>query len=394
MPAIQQLPKNTVGNDYIIGDVHGSSAFEKVLALLTKNDRLFIVGDLFDRGDLSPRIIFLIQDINKKMGQQVIFVVRGNHEDDFLATLEFLNNGKPNYKDQKGLFQGLRQLVRYLYNGGTWIFPGSKLFIDTVLKSKYTSLKSEYTSIVENIDELENINENINKNDTNLFKAHWLLKDLMRDIPTLNYGLLNLMREYIENLPYVLAVGDFLDWDRFVVVHADCYLLDQTLFIDYAGMENLSARAKKYFTHARDCADPEVPMIEDHTHPRNDGKQAVMYTGHTPRVDEHEILPFVNRAVSRVCLDVAAYALDQFLVVNHTKHTAQIVSVDGKVHKFLEQGRREIEKYLCKKLVPEKNSLSLTNAQGALFASPSSSKPIPIAIVSSEENADHPGAAA
>ena len=48
---INQLLKNTRGHDYIIGDVHGCNAgLRAVINDLNVGDRLFLVGDLFDRG--------------------------------------------------------------------------------------------------------------------------------------------------------------------------------------------------------------------------------------------------------------------------------------------------------------------------------------------------------
>jgi hypothetical protein len=83
---IQILEENKHGEDYIIGDLHGSLAeLEKILADLKPEDRLIIVGDLADRGPDSQKIFEKIKMINQQRLaaglQSQIYVVKGNHED-------------------------------------------------------------------------------------------------------------------------------------------------------------------------------------------------------------------------------------------------------------------------------------------------------------------------
>lgn len=75
---------------YIIGDVHGCS---KTLRYLIsekinpgKSDRLYLAGDLIDRGPDSKGVIEYIIEL-KNEGYQ-IFTVRGNHEQMLLDSLE------------------------------------------------------------------------------------------------------------------------------------------------------------------------------------------------------------------------------------------------------------------------------------------------------------------
>ena len=82
MPDIQFLPGNTTGHDYIIGDIHGcSELLSQALNLLGPNDRLFIVGDLIDRGPDSLGVLRIVQNDPR------VHVVRGNHEDVFLNAM-------------------------------------------------------------------------------------------------------------------------------------------------------------------------------------------------------------------------------------------------------------------------------------------------------------------
>lgn len=74
---IKQYSKNLKGKDYVVGDIHGS--FRQLMNILLKmdfdfkNDRLFSVGDLCDRGLYSQEII-------KWMDYKWFIPVFGNHE--------------------------------------------------------------------------------------------------------------------------------------------------------------------------------------------------------------------------------------------------------------------------------------------------------------------------
>jgi serine/threonine protein phosphatase 1 len=75
---IKHFAKNTNGKDYVVGDIHGM--FKKLYVLLDnigfdfKNDRLFSVGDLCDRGPDSPDVLHWLQC-------PWFFPVMGNHEE-------------------------------------------------------------------------------------------------------------------------------------------------------------------------------------------------------------------------------------------------------------------------------------------------------------------------
>lgn len=97
--------ENKVGRDFIVGDIHNS-----ITKLLTKlervgfdheKDRLFSVGDLFDRGkDIQETIDFFLAHNNKSF-----FPVIGNHELMLIDT----DDGYMEY--QFGVFE---------MNGGDW----------------------------------------------------------------------------------------------------------------------------------------------------------------------------------------------------------------------------------------------------------------------------------
>lgn len=76
-PRVLRLAANTVGRDYVIGDVHGAfdlvqKAMEAV-GFRRDVDRLLCVGDLVDRGMDSARVERLLR-------LPCVFAVRGNHD--------------------------------------------------------------------------------------------------------------------------------------------------------------------------------------------------------------------------------------------------------------------------------------------------------------------------
>lgn len=99
-PAIVRMPANTLGRDFVMGDLHGEvGQLRQRLADVGfdgRVDRLFSVGDLIDRGEDSLAALQLLQE-------PWFFAVLGNHERMMLAHL--LEPEKPSL---------------WLENGGDW----------------------------------------------------------------------------------------------------------------------------------------------------------------------------------------------------------------------------------------------------------------------------------
>lgn len=99
---------NEVGQDYIVGDLHG--CYDELLNLLEVNnfdkavDRLFSVGDLCDRGVKSLECLDLI-------GEPWFFSVIGNHEAMLINYLEKILDGENKESDKKNYYE----------NGGAWV---------------------------------------------------------------------------------------------------------------------------------------------------------------------------------------------------------------------------------------------------------------------------------
>lgn len=107
-PRFVRIAPNTLGRDFVIGDVHG--AFDLVWhAMRTAGfdrvfDRLFGVGDLVDRGAGSGRA-------GAFLAQPYVYSVMGNHEAD-LCDL---------YRDEDDPEEVLAALARCNYNGMGWL---------------------------------------------------------------------------------------------------------------------------------------------------------------------------------------------------------------------------------------------------------------------------------
>jgi serine/threonine protein phosphatase 1 len=81
---LQRYPANTLGRDFVVGDLHG--CIEEFLLLLKlikfdeSTDRVFSVGDLVDRGPFSKLCAELIY-------RPWFYAIKGNHEDMMINTV-------------------------------------------------------------------------------------------------------------------------------------------------------------------------------------------------------------------------------------------------------------------------------------------------------------------
>ena len=86
------------GRRFAVGDIHGCFfAFEELLnkeIKITKDDQLFLLGDLIDKGRNSALVLDLILDLKGKGFH--IFPIKGNHEKQLLSAydcgFEFFEN--------------------------------------------------------------------------------------------------------------------------------------------------------------------------------------------------------------------------------------------------------------------------------------------------------------
>lgn len=98
-----ELPINTRGRDFVVGDIHGHlDVLRDTLAgcrFDERRDRLIACGDLVDRGDQSVEVLDLLRE-------PWFWSVLGNHE---VMMLEWLYNGQSDY------------YFMQMSNGGEWL---------------------------------------------------------------------------------------------------------------------------------------------------------------------------------------------------------------------------------------------------------------------------------
>lgn len=287
--SIQCLSENTRGCDHLIGDLHGSlSEFKMALDSLGDNDRLFLVGDLFDRGENSIGVFDEIMERNKN-GQKV-FVARGNHEGMFLKAfdvLEKINSDKKIYRTE-ALY-----LVNFLQNGGDWV-----------------------------------AGKNAQQIQDQFYDDNWDLKSILRLIKGSDPGIQKLRKiaDYIRALPYVLRVGD---GDKaFVVCHAHLPLSDDDLDQKIQRGEGLGQDEIQVITWGR-----RENILE--TLQNRDSDSRIVYCGHSAQlfppvvdeVDEESVKFETQRKYANfVNLDGGTCHSHQLIMVNHHQCTAEVIS--------------------------------------------------------------------
>lgn len=118
------LPENTLGNDYIVGDIHGCfTLLESELKNLNFDetiDRLISVGDLVDRGLESEKCL-------EWLSKDWFYSVLGNHE--LMAIMYYCN--EYDYRS-------------YCRNGGEWF---TKLSLDQ--QKEYVNAFNELPIVIE-----------------------------------------------------------------------------------------------------------------------------------------------------------------------------------------------------------------------------------------------------
>ncbi|MGN1387154.1 MAG: metallophosphoesterase family protein [Bacillus sp. (in: firmicutes)] len=96
---------------FVVSDIHGCyTQFAELLENWDKSMKLFILGDLIDRGEGSKQVVQKVMELKAEYQDQVT-VLKGNHEDMFLnflhdpekmGALYFFNGGGETVKDMIG----------------------------------------------------------------------------------------------------------------------------------------------------------------------------------------------------------------------------------------------------------------------------------------------------
>jgi hypothetical protein len=344
-----------------MGDLHGTlSVLDKVLLRLDGKPgcRLFIAGDLVDRGADNVALIRTIVWHNNMEGATKIYAVRGNHEDlclKAIAALEKLMILQSRADDPDYL---LRMYMMYLLS---FQYPNLKEIINDTRMNPFLEnlidygrqefierygadndgslppnplalLKKDYLNEGWNgfFDELSGIYYDLKLHEDNggdwLF--HHFLDEIKSDIVTLDddrviyepESNINMVKEYLTSLPYIIHVNGVLPFN---VVHADMpHLSDkevQRRILMNMGLTDIEIR---YAIWARDILGYDVAIVFD-------GSRCWVSI---PTYVGHSICGGVRANTNTMNLDIGAYDNKDVLLVNHTDLTCIAEnSLDGPV---------------------------------------------------------------
>ncbi len=283
--SIHKLEENHSGKDYIIGDVHGNAhLLNEVIAQLTPKDRLFIVGDLFDRGGGEVDVYKTI------FSHPNIYAVQGNHEDMLLKACS------PHATET--------DIRSFLQNGGSW-----------VLRDAFDR-------------------DALNKHMEHTGHNPYSLKDLFMASPKVPE--LQEITGYVQDLPYVIQVGS--SGHAFNVCHADLPFSDHDLDVLSRSQMALPDKAKQHVMWAREkSANGPTFAKEGGRHPDS----SVVYCGHNILETSDDA---IRTATNHVNLDGGAYYSDCFILVNHTDQQAKLIYPQEQTHLDIDPLHQEAAK--------------------------------------------------
>jgi len=272
---IKQLEENILGDDYIIGDVHGSAELSEVVAKLKPNDRLFIVGDLFDRGGDEVGVYNLISQDPR------IHAVKGNHEEMLLDATR--RNATSDDSDA------------LLRNGGGW------LSANTDVQNLFRSHISQRYPIPSHL--------------FTIFKNSPKIPETAA------------IRTYVSELPYIIRVGQGAN--AFNICHANMPISDASLDSLLQSPEPLSSEIKSHLVWARQKRGKD-PSFDDFANVRSEHSIPV-YCGHNILATANDA---VRKQTNHINLDGGAFFCNYFIMVNHTQKTVNLV---GGTHEVNEE---------------------------------------------------------
>ncbi len=256
---------NKQGKDYVIGDIHGrDDLFEMFLSDIQPHDRVFLVGDLADRGSNSLGVYRRLIRNQKDKTQPRIYTTMGNHELMLLNVLDQINS--------KADFVRLRMAKM---NGNIWFRNGAE---------------------------------------TNVYMngGDWLWND-----PRLTYQDILEIKHFLRTCaPTIMSIQGDEKHHPFHVVHAGMpvELTDSELRKKIAAQDlQLTVEQKTYSMWARrEGSEIKLKNSKERTH-----DSIPVYCGHTPGKG-------VRQASNHINLDMGTFFSNALCVVNHTDCTIKM----------------------------------------------------------------------
>lgn len=302
---IQVLEENLKGKDYIAGDVHGCySQLKALLEKLKSEDRLFLVGDLFDRGPESYKVFQALKIVNKHRKAAglppQIYVVKGNHEVEFLV----LHAIHARYLQEAEAYNKSRQELALLvqaYNEKPKVEgPVSSQVSQAELKERNMKLHERYKDVMQ----LEVLYKDLEKSYLNKMGGAW--------ITPLKQEQLDEIAAYLKEFPYIYHVKGKRPFN---VVHADlpCYYKELLQRIAANNLA-LSAEEKEHAAFARS---------EMMAGKAKEPQAAPTYCGHSPQRGARLETQHFN-------LDQGTFLSELFFFFNHSDAQSCYISLNGK----------------------------------------------------------------
>lgn len=304
----QILPGNTDGYDYIVPDLHGSwDLLDETIAQINQMPgvhRLFLIGDLVDRGKDSKSLVLRILHNNLTNDKLKIHAVRGNHEEMCIAAM----NGWSDYFESAGLEQIMQEtgelshhtdkrIIAHMQNSGEWLLA---------------LMKEEYKSGLITLEEGKICFDD----DSAIFRIN----------------------VYFCNLPHMIRVEDVVKEDQIIhggynLVHADMPVSDDVLLERVRTGQGFTDEELDHALWARlpDKADPQDRRVKIK---KMTDDSRLTYVGHNIVRHQEKI---INKGQKTIYLDIGAFELNQVLVVNHTQRSSILLGELAETFKHLGQ---------------------------------------------------------
>lgn len=319
---IMLLPANTKGRDVIIADLHGNvECLRSVIKQfkLTQADRLFIAGDLVDRGMQNEELMDAILS-----GVDNIYVVCGNHEAMFATTVVALMDIAETILEEKGLETQITE----------------KLLLDQM-------------NVMGNVTSMRKIKTHLHEDNGGMWVVKLFVRELASGLIAIDdMGRLSFAEEskvfkmsnYIKDLPYIISVAAGPGVSGFNVVHADMPISDLQLANYLDNQKGLKTSQKNHAIYTRE--DGYNRFIS------RTPLSSLTYCGHT--IVGKKRGDCVRRDASTINLDGGAYYSQISLAVDHTSQQAIYVvngerRVDRRALAPAMEAINEIQSYLFEK---------------------------------------------
>lgn len=311
------FPENTIGVDFVIGDLHGNAnCLNEAINVLQENDRLFIVGDLTDRGKDNIEVMKLLQE-----NQERVIAIKGNHENLTLNAISGLENMAREPKD---------------------IVHQTEEYLKEQMITKLESIFNLYHDKNKNKQQKQDTFQRDYGNEVNSVWNHiknggiWLDKLFYEELKSgkiimstgedgeklLTYNAdsdVKMIKDYMNSLPYIVHVQGN---NRFNMVHADMPINDQELQRRISNNEELTNAERGYATWAREGKPGKVINYTFQDKGRTD-TSILTIVGHS--IVAKGAAPVVREKTNTIDIDVGTYSNDVSLLVNVTHGTCKFI---------------------------------------------------------------------